>query len=110
MITNLTIPMIYQLKFAFWSIWYSIINYRKARKFKKIEKSLDKAIYTKETNQIELMITIKKRIRSYYPKGWSKFIPLSIKQQREIHAAIVLEFGDAMKKHDVKLTKTLKFL
>lgn len=102
--------MIYQIKLQFWTIYYAILNWRKSLKFKKFEKRLEKAIYTKETNQVDLMIAIKKRIRSYYPKGWSKFIPLSIKQQREIHAAILLEYGDAMKKYDVKLTKTLKFL
>jgi len=90
--------------------WYYCINFRKNLKFKSLERSLDEAIYIKETNQLDLMITIKNRIRSYYPKGYSLYIPLSIKQKNEIHAAICLEFGSQMEKHNVKLNKNLIFL
>jgi intergrase/recombinase len=101
---------LYNLKIGFLKKYYAIINFRKSLKFKKYERALETAIYKEELSQSELMLTIRDRIKSYYPKGVSMFIPLSWKQKREIKAAIDLEFGDQMEKHNVKLTRNLKFV
>jgi hypothetical protein len=96
----------YKLKSAF----YSVINFRKSLKFKKYERVLEEALYKEELSQADLMITIKNRIKNFYPKGVSDYIPLSWKQKREIKAAIEFEYGDQMAKYKVKLNKNLKFV
>lgn len=90
--------------------YYAIINIRKSLKFKKYERVLEEALYKEELSQADLMITIKNRIKNFYPKGISQYIPLTWKQKREIRAAIYFEYGEQMKKFKVKLNKDLKFI
>lgn len=88
--------------------YYSVINFRKSLKFKKYEKTLQKALIIEELSQAELMQTIKDRIINFYPKSKSEYIPLTWKQKREIRAAIKFEFGEQMKKLKINVNKDLK--
>lgn len=103
---NLKTRAVYYVKDAY----YSVINFRKARKFKKFEKLLEEAQYKQDLSQAELMVEISERIRNFYPKSRSLFIPLTWKEKREIKAAIEFQYGDQMAKYKIKLSKDLKFI
>jgi hypothetical protein len=92
------------------SAFYAIVNIRKTIKFKKYEKLIEKAQAIEYANQETLMFAINERILSFYPKGRSLYIPLSWKQKREIRADIYFEYGEQMKKFNIKINKNLRFV
>jgi hypothetical protein len=96
----------YKIKSAF----YQVVNIRKILKFRKFEKLIQKAQAIEFEKTEELMKAIKERILSYYPKGRSLYIPLSLREKREIRAAIYFEYGEQMEKHKIKINKDLKFV
>lgn len=103
---NLKNRAVYHLKDAY----YSVINFRKARKFKKFEQLLEEAQYRQDLSQAELMKEISNRIKNFYPKSRSLYIPLTWKEKREIKAAIEFQYGDQMAKYKIKINKNLKFV
>ena len=103
---NLKNRAVYRVKDAY----YSAINFRKARKFKKFEALLEEAQRIQDLSQAELMKEISNRIKNFYPKSRSLYIPLTWKEKKEIRAAIYFQYGDQMAKYKIKLSKDLKFL
>lgn len=91
-------------------LFYYIWNIRKFRKFKNIENKLEGAVQNKQAEQVILMREISKEMKKHFPKGRSKYIPLSLKERREIHAAILLQFGEKMQKINIVLNLKLEFV
>jgi hypothetical protein len=92
------------------SAFYSVINVRKTLKFRKYEKLIQKAQAIEYSKAEDLMVAIKERIKNFYPKGRSLYIPLTWKEKREIRAAIYFEYGDQMKKLKVAINHNLQFV
>lgn len=90
--------------------FYKLWNIRKVLKFRGFEKKLEEAVKDKQANQVTLMREISKKMKSYFPKGRSKYIPLSIKQRNEIRAAIYHEFGQKMSKLNIAINDKLEFV
>jgi hypothetical protein len=94
--------------------WFKMIfffSYRRSnRDIEKVNKILGEAVKDKTKSQIELMQEIAKFIDGFYPKGRSKFIPLTWLQKREIYSHIVVKYSDRMKDLNVKMSKELKFI
>ena len=99
-----------KMKQFFLNIYYFFANFFKRLKFKKYEKLLEDAIIDKEANQIILMRQIKKEILKLWPKGRSKYIPLSYPQRMEIKAKIYSQFGKQMQKLHIKINDNLHFV
>ena len=97
---------IQSIKLFFYKLW----NIRKVLKFRSFEKKLEKALIDKQADQITLMREISKKMKSFYPKGRSKFIPLSLKQRNEIRAAIYNQFGQQMSKLNIAINSKLEFV
>lgn len=90
--------------------FYKLWNIRKVLKFRGFEKKLEEAVKDKQANQVTLMREISAKMKSFYPKGRSRFIPLSIKQRNEIRAAIYNQFGQQMSKLNIKINDKLQFV
>jgi hypothetical protein len=97
---------IQSIKLFFYKLW----NIRKVLKFRGFEKKLEEAVVDKQANQVTLMREITKKIKSCYPKGRSKYIPLSLKQRNEIRAAIYNQFGQQMSKLNIDINSKLEFV
>lgn len=92
------------------SFFYYIANFRKIYKFKGFEKKLEGAVIDKQAHQVILMREISKEMKKHFPKGFSKYIPLSLKARREIKVAIHLQFGERMEKLHVTINDKLEFV
>lgn len=97
------------MKNFFLNIFYFFYNFKKRSKFKKFEKKLEGALADKAQNQIKLIKLIKKEIDILWPKGRSKFIPLSIPQRNEIRSKVYAKYGETMNKLKVHLDNNLQF-
>ena len=98
------------IKNFFLSLFYYILNFKKIRFFKDVNKKLAEAVKEKNVKQAELMLEINSVMKSFYPKGRSKFIPLSLKERREIRAAVELQFGKQMQRLNIKINDKLHFV
>ncbi len=98
------------MKEIFLQLYYFIAQVFKRNKFKSFEKSLEDAIINKEAHQIFLMRQIKKEILKLWPRGRSKYIPLSYPQRMEIKAKIQCQFGTQMQKLHIKINDNLHFV
>ena len=92
------------------SFFYYLFNFKKIRLFNQINVKLLEAVKEKNISQAHLILDINEKIKSFYPKGRSKFIPLSLKERREIRAAVELQFGKQMQKLNVKINDKLQFV
>lgn len=98
------------IKNFFLSLFYYIFNFKKIRFFKDVNKKLAEAVKEKNVKQAELMLEINSVMKSFYPKGRSKFIPLSLKERREIRVAVELQFGKQMQRLNIKVNDKLHFV
>ncbi len=98
------------MKQFFLKIYYFFAHFRKRMKFAKIEKTLGVAVKEKQIDQVKLMQKIKKEIDKLWPKGRSRYIPLSLPQRIEIRARIEDQFGTEMKALHVKINNELQFV
>lgn len=78
--------------------------------FKSFDEKLEESIVDKGALQVILMREISKVMKSFYPKGRSKYIPLSLKERREIKAAIQCQFGYRMQKLHIAINDKLEFV
>lgn len=78
--------------------------------FKDFEKKLGEAVIDKQAHQVILMQEISKEIQILWPKGRSKFIPLSFPQRIDMRAKIHSKFGEKMEKLHVKMNNNLQFI
>lgn len=86
-----------------------LFNFRKIRLFNKINAKLDKTIKDREVDRIILKGQIIKMVRKYLRiDANSKFIPKDYKNNTEIRERILAEFGDQMKKLDIKINDNLE--
>jgi hypothetical protein len=99
-----------KIKNFFLSLFYYIFNFKKIRFFKDVNKKLAEAVKEKNVKQAELMLEINSVMKSFYPKGRSKFIPMSLKERREIRAAVELQFGKQMQRLNIKINDKLHFV
>ena len=90
--------------------WFLFLFSKSYRDILKVNEILGEAVKDKKQSQIDLMIEITKFIDGFYPKGRSKFIPLTWLQKREIYSHIVVKYSDRMKDLNVKMSNDLKFL
>lgn len=98
--------IIKKIQLFFINLW----NFRKIQKFKKINEVLEVAVHEQQMDAISLMKTISKEMRKFFPKGKSKYIPLSIKKRTEIYYYIESRYGREMKKYNVDLNLKLEFI
>jgi hypothetical protein len=103
-------PNTNNMKQFFLKIYYFFANFRKRLVFSKFEKKLQEAVVDKRVDQANLMLTIKKEIDKLWPKGRSKYIPLSLPQRLEIKARIEDQFGEQMKSLHIKVNSKLEFV
>lgn len=86
-----------------------LFNFRKIRLFNKINAKLDKTIKDRKVDRIILKGQIIKMVRKYLRiDANSKFIPKHHKNNTEIRERILAEFGDQMKKLDIKINDNLE--
>ena len=86
-----------------------LFNFRKIRLFNKINAKLDKTIKDREVDRIILKGQIIKMVRKYLRiDANSKYIPKDHKNNTEIRERILAEFGDQMKKLDIKINDNLE--
>lgn len=94
-----------KLKNFFFNIW----NFRKIRKIKAINSKLGKAVSDQEVDRIILKGLIVKMVKKYLRIGAkSDYIPPTGKNHTEIRERILAEFGEPMKKLNVKISDNLK--
>jgi len=98
------------MKKLFLNIFYFFWNFRKRLKFKGFEKKLQGALVNKHKEQIKLIKEIKKEIDILWPKGRSKFIPLSYPQRVELRAKIYSKFGSQMQSLKIHINQNLEFI
>jgi len=94
----------------FLNIYYFFANFRSRLRFKGFEKKLGAAVADKRMDQAQLLLKIKNEIDKLWPKGRSKFIPLSLPERMEIKARIEDQFGDQMKPLHIKINNQLQFV
>lgn len=97
------------MKKLFLTIFYFFCNFRKHLKFKRIEGKLKTALVDKYKDQVVLIKEIKKEIDLLWPKGRSKYIPLSIPEKIELRAKIYSKYGDRMSILNVHINQNLQF-
>jgi len=91
-------------------LYYRIVQFKKYRMFSDFEKKLEDAIIDKQAETVIAMRKIAAEIKKFLPKGRSKYIPLSLKERREIRAGIETKFSADIKKYGIKINDKLEFV
>lgn len=99
-------------------VLFSILYFRKKRKFKNIDKIIRKAMIKKSTDQLNREVAqsvLKHKITAHMRKfqgmnAQSSFIKKKPKNNAICRKEIYAVFGDEMKECGLKLSKTLRFI
>ena len=96
-------------KIAYWFNY--LINIKTILSFKKINKKLEKAVSDQEVDRIILKGNILKMVKKYLRvDADSKYIPKERRNKTEIRERVLAEFGEQMKKLNVKITAKLDLI
>ena len=99
-----------QYKSAFGRWLFTVVNYRRYRKAINVEKKIEASLQKQNLDQAILINEIKALLPKRVRKGISLYILLSKKSKVKLKAVIIADFGERLKKCNLRITDNLKII